>query len=851
MSDDLNRASEQAAEARELYLSGSAEAGAPVPGPVSYRIDSTRVSFVEYWWGTRSPLVVLAWLLVKCFRVRVPGSTDDPAVESLGDFEVSPDDLPAQVQQRFAAFSQDLAGLGFHSPVYHAIDDVLQSTRTYLASFAHPTLPVVARLHNRVWSYQTPAKDLLFTEFVTAFSHGEYLWTLSSKADMLAPSLCRVARREGAAPLELWKLHEQERNARQSGRTALPASTREQVLEVCDRLHTAVRDFHLRRGVFAPLTPADRERCAATREAHRKASAHSAKYPEILAEVDRLQQPQAGGRGAILILVVSMLLFFGVGIPGLSYWRVLALVPILLFHECGHYVAMRASGYRNLRMFFIPGLGAAVSGRNFNVPGWKKVVVSLMGPLPGILVGVVLGLCGLIWRKPVALEVATLALILNGLNLVPILPMDGGHIVHTVLFSRHYLLDILFRIGAAIALIGLAVLTSDRLLLLLAIVMFIGLPAALRMERAARELRREGMVPASPDNRTIPPAVAEQIIDKLKAGTRKPQSNKITAQRVLHVFETLNTKPPGWMASIGFMSVHIMSFLAAAIFALIFVVVQQRGSDWDNVLASAHSPRHSLTAAAIRNSPTRHVAAMAPAAPNTIVATFARTSQATAAYDNVVPRLQSGETATLLGDSLFIRLPATDGAVRLYWIAELQPRAADVFVDGGTMRATFRFSGLARDEAAARAIADELDQYFRLPLSEGLIAPWSPSKALTPDQRLARKTYLALYEKLTPEKLYKSAARELAPCLGQAWLADGTADPAGDTTWAREGYALRTGLLIEIDCVSFHDAARGASAIIAWLDAKGCRALRYDVVGEPVESDSEDEPLDDNQDPPN
>ena len=38
---------------------------------------------------------------------------------------------------------------------------------------------------------------------------------------------------------------------------------------------------------------------------------------------------------------------------------------------------MRAFKYRNVQMFFIPFFGAAVTGRNFSVAGYKKAIVSL------------------------------------------------------------------------------------------------------------------------------------------------------------------------------------------------------------------------------------------------------------------------------------------------------------------------------------------------------------------------------------------------------------------------------------------------------------------------------------------
>jgi hypothetical protein len=45
---------------------------------------------------------------------------------------------------------------------------------------------------------------------------------------------------------------------------------------------------------------------------------------------------------------------------------------------------MRIFHYRDVRMFFIPFFGAAVSGRHYNIAGWKKAVVSMMGPVPAL-----------------------------------------------------------------------------------------------------------------------------------------------------------------------------------------------------------------------------------------------------------------------------------------------------------------------------------------------------------------------------------------------------------------------------------------------------------------------------------
>jgi Zn-dependent protease len=89
----------------------------------------------------------------------------------------------------------------------------------------------------------------------------------------------------------------------------------------------------------------------------------------------------------IWILLGSMVAFMVLGAANWSWKFTLWLVPVLFLHEAGHWVAMRLFKYRNLRMFFIPMFGAAVMGRHWNVPGWKKALVSLAGPLSGIILG--------------------------------------------------------------------------------------------------------------------------------------------------------------------------------------------------------------------------------------------------------------------------------------------------------------------------------------------------------------------------------------------------------------------------------------------------------------------------------
>jgi hypothetical protein len=88
-------------------------------------------------------------------------------------------------------------------------------------------------------------------------------------------------------------------------------------------------------------------------------------------------------------------------------------------------------------MFFIPFLGAAVTGRKDRSPVWQRVVVLLLGPLPGLIVGSVLWVGLLKAEHPFICEAAGWLIALNLLNLAPLEPLDGGRLVSLLLCYRH------------------------------------------------------------------------------------------------------------------------------------------------------------------------------------------------------------------------------------------------------------------------------------------------------------------------------------------------------------------------------------------------------------------------------
>ncbi len=212
-----------------------------------------------------------------------------------------------------------------------------------------------------------------------------------------------------------------------------------------------------------------------------------------------------------------------------------------------------------------------MSGQNYNVPGWKKVIVSLMGPLPGVALGIVVGLVAISLDQTFLLEAATLMLFLNGFNLLPVLPLDGGWVMHAIIFSRHYLLDVGFRLAAAMLLLAGGATIGDWLLIVIGVVMLLGIPISYRVAKIVGVLRGHGLTSTSDDDQSIPVETAERILDELVVAFPTGLSNRQLAQFTVNVFEALNARPPNPVASVLFVGLHFASFLAALVFAVLFI----------------------------------------------------------------------------------------------------------------------------------------------------------------------------------------------------------------------------------------------------------------------------------------
>lgn len=166
--------------------------------------------------------------------------------------------------------------------------------------------------------------------------------------------------------------------------------------------------------------------------------------------------------------LISLALYLVIGLTIFKRWEFLLLITaIIVFHELGHFFAMKLFRYNDLGIFFIPLLGAYVSGNKREVSQKESAIILLAGPLPGIILGVILYLVdannpGLYLISISFYDVAILLIVLNLVNLLPVYPLDGGQILQRVFLDEEGWVSRIFMILSIAFLVWFAIFGLPR-----------------------------------------------------------------------------------------------------------------------------------------------------------------------------------------------------------------------------------------------------------------------------------------------------------------------------------------------------------------------------------------------------
>jgi len=217
---------------------------------------------------------------------------------------------------------------------------------------------------------------------------------------------------------------------------------------------------------------------------------------EIPAEIPKpeLEEPK-NKMNVWLRSLGSLALFLVVGYFFFRHnWTwVMILTAVVVFHEMGHFFAMKVYKYQELGIFFIPLMGAYVSGKKQEVSQKQSAVILLAGPLPGIILGLLSHFIAEQTDIYFFEKLAWILVFLNLLNLLPVYPLDGGQLLHRLFLDDYNILGKIFVIISAGLMIWVAINSAFFPLLFFPFMMLTRMVGDLQHERIEKKIEAEGI----------------------------------------------------------------------------------------------------------------------------------------------------------------------------------------------------------------------------------------------------------------------------------------------------------------------------------------------------------------------
>lgn len=173
----------------------------------------------------------------------------------------------------------------------------------------------------------------------------------------------------------------------------------------------------------------------------------AAPEPELApSQARKLDAARAGGLGALAwqlapkvgSIAVKLLKSIKLGTVAIAVgayaliwsWQfAIALVGMVLVHECGHAFAMWRSGVPVKGIYFIPFFGGAAVSQGIAKTRAKSAYIAINGPVWGTLLALACLAIFAITGEQHAFSLAAWGALLNLFNLLPIFPLDGGRII--------------------------------------------------------------------------------------------------------------------------------------------------------------------------------------------------------------------------------------------------------------------------------------------------------------------------------------------------------------------------------------------------------------------------------------
>lgn len=204
-----------------------------------------------------------------------------------------------------------------------------------------------------------------------------------------------------------------------------------------------------------------------------------------------LVEPKAKGSLALTIfsVILFVLVFLFIFTDEVTF--IFNLVLVLIIHEMGHFLMMKFFGYKNVRMLFIPLMGAFVQGSKETYSQKQSILVVAAGPMPGILIGLLLVILSGVYQAPFMMYLGLLFLLLNIINLLPLDPLDGGQLFKLLIKANHELFLLIFSFISSLTLIGIGWFIDNWVLIAFGFIMGLRVRSIQNSYNLRKEMKEE------------------------------------------------------------------------------------------------------------------------------------------------------------------------------------------------------------------------------------------------------------------------------------------------------------------------------------------------------------------------
>lgn len=292
--------------------------------------------------------------------------------------------------------------------------------------------------------------------------------------------------------------------------------------------------------------------------------------------------PAAKSSAKSNLLWLALVAFFLVSNAQDGVASAVLLLLAVAFHEAGHALAMKLFGFRDVRIFMIPFFDGIATGTKPNAPGWQIAAMRLAGPLPGIFLAAtvafflprevtVIAPASIPHWLVIASDAVKMFAFINAFNLLPMMPLDGGRVFETLLRGRSTWVFALYSFASLALCAGWAWRLEAWLLLAIGVLGLLGLPQKIRMEAAARKLRRHRQWPVEFERLSVKQL---RLLDYVNRRANPQIDPSTRANLARQLFENVVFRPLSiWQAAFVLLA-YVLSFVVAIAFLPKLTVVQ-------------------------------------------------------------------------------------------------------------------------------------------------------------------------------------------------------------------------------------------------------------------------------------